>query len=346
MRESVFVIGYTMDAVMEAVSLATDGKEVTLVATGKPGESADAYGDLLSEGYSVMLDTLLPGRLQYTRYMNPRFIYMPYSKVKVANRTNGVIQYPLSRKSFCDDSEWKECCEAFAKKEIQDVLADKTLSPSKLVTAMKNNMPQKFVDTFCKAMQVTRWRGMQLSGFSMLAFNFEFRLDHLSDESYNEFYVRPSLSYAEICDELCRTYGVNVEITPVNKVKGYIVSRKIPGDVIIMDNRVDQYLDYIGGRFDRSKVWSTLEPVPPELKHSPDGFYLTPLNECWGTGIFDGKARKFMSSPMNTLYDTEVSEIPATKNNVKLYNQYSELVRHYGNKKLDLGSRIEFMIRG
>ena len=344
--ERVYIIGYTMDAVMEAVSLATQGdKEVILLATAEVGQTLDDYGDLVSQAYREVLDAVLPGMLEFTEYANPRFFYIPYEKVAISNSTNGVIQYPLSKKSFNDENEWKECVEKFADPAIQEVINNQANAPSKLVTVLKNKMPQKFVNTFCKALQATRWRGIQLSHLSMNAFTYEFPFTELGNDNYNEFYYRPNHTYHEICAALTNVFNITVERADDATARKYITDRNIDGKVLIMDNRVDQYLDYVAGRFDRVRMWSVNEKVPPELRYSRDGLYYTPLNSCWAVTLFDGKCKKYMAEEMTTLYDNFTSEIPSTKTNLKLHNQYCDLVGHYGNKKLDLGQRVLTLVK-
>lgn len=363
MSEKVYIIGYTMDAIMEAVSLASAGNEVVFLATAEAGKPLDDYGDLISSRYKEVLDALLPGMLEYKQYANPRFFYIPYDRVAIKNTTNGVIQFPLSKKSFCDDDEWKSCVEAFKKPEIQGVLTNKTNAPSKLVTAMKAGMPVEFSETFCKAMQTTRWRGTQLSHLTMFGFDYEFPLTELGNDSYNEYYYKPNRTYHQICAALTNIFHITVTPTDQDTARKYIVDRNVDGRVIIMDNRIDQYLDYIAGKFDRTRMWCVPAKLPQEIRYSRDGLYYTPLNSCWAVSSFDGACKKFMAEPVTTLYDDFVSEIPSTKTNIKLYNQYCDLVAHYGRKQsnpqgpgakaddgpadktLDLGQRFKTLIK-
>jgi hypothetical protein len=345
MREKVYIIGYTLDAVMEAVSVASQGYEVEFLATAEVGKPLDDYGDLVSARFKEVLDALLPGMLEYRQYANPRFFYIPYERVAIKNTTNGVIQFPLSRKSFCDDAEWQACVDAFGKPAVQDVLANKANAPSKLVTAMKSAMPAAFADTFCKAMQTTRWRGTQLSHLTMYGFDYEFPLTELANESYNEYYYRPNHTFHEICAALTNIFGITVIPVDRDTARKYITDRNVDGRVIVMDNRIDQYLDYIAGKFDRTRMWCVPEKLPQEIRYSRDGLYYTPLNSCWAVSSFDGECRKFMAEPVETLYDTFISEIPSTKTNIKLHSQYCALVERYGDKKLDLGQRAETLIK-
>ena len=345
MSDKVYIIGYTMDAILEAASQASQGNDVEFLATADVAKPLDDYGDLISSRYKDVLEFLLPGMLEFKEYANPRYFYIPYDRVAIKNTTNGVIQFPLSKKSFCDDGEWKECVEAFAKPEVQTVLNNKANAPSKLVTAMKSAMPEGFTETFCKAMQNTRWRGIQLSHLTMYGFDYEFPLSELGNPSYNEYYYMPNHTYGEICAAIVNTFGVSVTRIDRNAARKYITDRTIPGKVIVMDNRIDQYLDYVAGKFDRTRMWCVPEKLPQEIRYYKDGLYYTPLNTCWGVSSFDGKCKKFMAEPVATLYDDFISEIPSTKTNIKLHSQYCALVERYGDKKLDLGQRMETLIK-
>ena len=346
-RQTITVIGYSLDAVLEAIRRATmPNNEVTVIATAPLGSPLDKYGDAISNRYAEMLSELLGGTVAFNEYLNPRYMYIPYSSVKIPSRKNGVIQFPLSSKSFDDENEWKECVDAMKAKEIQNVLADLSLPPTKLIGAMKNAMPQKYVDTFIKAMGVTRWRGVQISRISMQGYKYEFPVEFLEKTDYNEYYSKPKkLSYREICRRLLKKFSIKLVQADLEQAKKVITNNKYPGTVVIMDNRVDQLMDYIGGRFERQKIYPVNMKVPPELEFAGDGLFYTPMSTCWAVSIFDGKAKRFMSEPVPTLYDPEISEIPSTKSNIKLYDTYVNLAKQFGNKELLLGQRVETLIK-
>lgn len=347
--ENINIIGYSLDAVLEAIRISTDpangDKQVTLLATATLGSPLDSYDDLISDRYATVIQEMLGGMVEWTEYMNPRFYYVPFEKLKIANKNNGVMQYPFSKKSFADENEWKEICDAFSSPAIKDIVANSTLSPSKLITALKNNMPAKFNDSFIKAIPVTRWRGMQLSSFTMHGFNYEFTFNHLFDEDYNEYYCKPNISYKQICEMLLERFGIKHHSITAKEASELILSRNNTDELIVMDNRVDQYMNYTAGRFDRVNIWSVPINVPTQLMYSGDGLYYTPMSECWGVTIFDGKATRLMSKLTTTLFDSGISEIPSSKSNIKMYDQYANLITHYGNKKILLGQMIETLIK-
>ena len=340
-----YYIGYSLDTVLEAASASTEGKRVQLMATADLGSPLDLYGDMISVEYTGIIESILPGQVTFSEYMNPRFYYLPYDKVKISNHSNGAIAYPISGNSFDSKDEWEEMCKAYNLPEVQEIVKNKSLAPSKFATAVKNLFPKEFSDTFVKPMQNIRWRGIPLSQFSMLAFNYEFDMDHALEADYNEYFMRPNVSFNQLCNMICERYGVRVERADANEVKRLLTSRHVTEEVVLMDNRVDQYMDYVCGKFDRSRIWAEPIQIPTQLIHARDGVYYTPLSECWAVTVFDGKAHKLMSEPINTLYSEGISEIPSTKNNVKLYSQYADLITHYGNKRLDLGQRVGTMIK-
>jgi hypothetical protein len=345
MSDKVYVIGYTLDAMLQAASLASNGNAVEFLETASVGSQLDDYNDLVSESCKDILDALLPGMLEYKEYLNPRYFYMPFDKVAIKNTTNGVIQFPLSKKSFADEAEWKETVEAYANPEVQKIVNDKANAPSRLVTVMKDTMPEAFVNTFCKAMQNMRWRGTQLSHLTMYGFDYEFPMQHLGDESYTECYYKPNHTFHEICAAISNIFQILVRKIDGETAHRYITDRNIPGQVVVMDNRVDQYLDYVAGKFDRTRMWCETDDMPPELRYAPEGFYNTPLNSVWGVSTIGGVCKKFFAEPVTTLYDTFISEIPSTKANIKMHNEYCDLIQHYGNKTLDLGQIARTLIR-
>ena len=107
MSQQVTIIGYSLDAILEAVRRSTmPDTEVTLLATSVLGDPLDTYGDCISSRYADVISELLGGSISFEEYTNPRYMYLPFAGVKIANRHNGVIQFPLSKKSFDDANEW------------------------------------------------------------------------------------------------------------------------------------------------------------------------------------------------------------------------------------------------
>ena len=346
MRQQVTIIGYSLDAILEAVRRSTTpDTEVMLLATSTLGDPLDTYGDCISSRYADVISELLGGSISFEEYTNPRYMYLPYDGVKIANRRNGVIQFPLSKKSFDDANEWAECVEGMKDPEINKCMADLSLPPTKIVTAMKAAMPSKFLDTFVKAMGITRWRGVQVSKMSMQGYKYEFPLEFIGKEDYNEYFCKPNISYRELCARILKRFNIGCRRITLQEAGEIIKNNQYPGHTVIMDNRVDQFVDYVGGRFERQRFSVVRMKVPPELEFAGDGLFYTPLSTCWAVSIFNGKAKRFMSEVVETLYDEGLTEIPSTKTNIKMYDTYVNLIRQFGNKELMLGQRVETLIK-
>ena len=346
MRQQITIIGYSLDAILEAVRRSTaPGAEVTLLATSVLGDPLDTYGDCISSRYADVISELLGGSVSYEEYVNPRYLYLPFDSVKITNRRNGVIQFPLSKKSFDDANEWAECVEGMKDPEINKCMADLSLPPTKIVTAMKAAMPSKFLDTFAKAMGITRWRGVQVSKMSMQGYKYEFPLEYIGKDDYNEYFCKPNISYHELCNRILKRFGIGCRRITLQEAGEIIKNNQYPGHTIIMDNRVDQFVDYVGGRFDRQRFSVIKMKVPPELEFAGDGLFYTPLSTCWAVSVFNGKAKRFMSEVVETLYDEGLTEIPSTKTNIKMYDTYMNLIRQFGDKELILSQRMETLIK-
>ena len=265
--------------------------------------------------------------------------------MKIANRHNGVIQFPLSKKSFDDANEWAECVEGMKDPEINRYMTDLSLPPTKIVTAMKAAMPPKFLDTFIKAMGITRWRGVQVSKMSMQGYKYEFPLEFIAKEDYNEYFCRPNITYRALCARILKRFNIASRRINLHEAGEIIKNNQYPGHTVIMDNRVDQFVDYVGGRFERQRFTVVRMKIPPELEFAGDGLFYTPLSTCWAVSIFNGKAKRFMSDVVETLYDEDITEIPSTKANIKMYDTYVNLIRRLGDKELMLGQRVETLIK-
>jgi len=346
MRQQITIIGYSLDAILEAVRRSTTpGAEVTLLATSVLGDPLDTYGDCISSRYADVISELLGGSVTFEEYVNPRYLYLPFDGVKITNRRNGVIQFPLSKKSFDDANEWAECVEGMKDPEINKCMADLSLPPTKIVTAMKAAMPSKFLDTFVKAMGITRWRGVQVSKMSMQGYKYEFPLEYIGKDDYNEYFCKPNISYRELCNRILKRFGIGCRRITLKEAGEIIKNNQYPGHTIIMDNRVDQFVDYVGGRFERQRFSVIKMKVPPELEFAGDGLFYTPLSTCWAVSVFNGKAKRFMSEVVETLYDEGLTEIPSTKTNIKMYDTYMNLIRQFGDKELILSQRMETLIK-
>ena len=131
MTEKTYIMGYSLDSVIEAVRRKLNGENVHFLATAKLGEPLDTYKDMVDGNTVSMLEVISPiKRKDFDVFHNPRHLYIPYDKVKIKNTKNGVIAFPLNKASFEDEAEWKSVCESFKKDEIAKIHADKGNTPS------------------------------------------------------------------------------------------------------------------------------------------------------------------------------------------------------------------------
>lgn len=341
-EQKTYVIGYSLDAVINACILAVEGKDVTFVRTGVLAEPMDSYHDMVTTNYAAVLEQFLPG-LEYKYYRNPRHMYLPFSKVSVTNRDNGIFRLPFSKCTFTPE-EGKKFAEAMQHPDIQKAYGDKSGTPSMLISAMRKNMPQEFVDTFIRPMQLTRWRGIPLSSLTMYGYLYEMPLEHFG-EKFDEAFARPNIPFEEIASQMLARCAIDqMEMRP-EAVGAFVKMKDDSREVYIMDNRVDQFFDYVCGQFDRIKMTCTQTACPKLLALAKDGIYYTPLHEYWGLMIDGDCCYKYESELVQTLYGTGITEIPLTRTNAKTYDEYRKIVSRYGKITLDLGQRTLTLVR-
>lgn len=346
MSNDTYIIGYSLDSVLEAVRRKINGENVRFLATAKLGEPLDTYRDMISAQTVETIEAISPIKLGFDKYHNPRHIYIPFDKVSLKNSKNGVITFPLNRHSFEDEEEWKEACDAFKQESIMKLYLDKGNTPSKLITAMKTGMPKKFVDTFGKALSMTRWRGINVSKLTMIGYSYEYSFSVL-DKEYTETFYKPNKNFEYICSALLD--AMDIEVTPIDgKVcKKIILDKGFIDTLVVMDNRIDSYMDYICGMFDRVKMDVELVKIPSAISTSGDGIFYTPLvDDFWGVNVIGDEAYKISTSHVSTIYNDFISELPLTRTNAKMYNTYANMIKFYGsNKTLDINQRVVTMIK-
>lgn len=346
MSTETYIIGYSLDSVIEAVRRKINGETVHFLATAKLGEPLDTYRDMVNADTVEMIEAISPIKFEFEKYHNPRHIFIPYDKVSLKNTKNGVITFPLNKHSFEDEEEWKEVCESFKKDSIAKLYIDKGNTPSKLITAMKNGMPKKFVETFGKALSTTRWRGINVSKLTMIGYSYEYSFDKL-DKEYTETFFKPKDSFETICIDLLAAEGIDVTNVTGKVCKKIIMDKGFTDNLVVMDNRIDSYMDYICGMFDRVKM--DVEPVkiPTAISTAGDGIFYTPLvDEFWGVNVIGDEAFKLSATHLSTIYNNFISELPLTRTNAKLYNTYANMIKFYGkNKMLDINQRVVTMIK-
>ena len=114
-----------------------------------------------------------------------------------------------------------------------------------------------------------------------------------------------------------------------------------------MDNRVDYYLGYRNGMFDRCIMNSVpVTEYPDYVSELDDGFVRTPKSDYWGISKHGCDVRKLYSERIKAISDIPMSEIPMTKNNLRVYDAYSRILPLYGKfKNLNLQQKITTLIK-
>ena len=167
------------------------------------------------------------------------------------------------------------------------------------------------------------------------------------DVEYRETFYKPTKSYERICEMMLDAAGVDVTRLPRKACSKIIMDKKFTDTLVVMDNRIDSYMDYICGMFDRIRM--DVEPVkiPSAISTAGDGIFYTPLaEEFWGVNVIGKSAYKLSATPVSTLYNDFVSELPLTRTNAKMYNTYANMIKFYGdNKTLDINQRVVTMIK-
>lgn len=347
MMRHIVVIGYSVDAFVKAAELASqDGASVEIMVNGEPGAPLDDLSDLVSAEDSVLLGRLA-GDLSFTSYFNPEAMYIPYGSLQFRTNQNGLMGWPVSEHDIADAGKWSELCAAAKEIPSGDAFVPGD-PPSKLLTAYRGCLPKWFFDSVVKPMSVTRWKGVPVADLTMQGFSQECRLDGI-EKGYvrkNAEWMRPSASYKDICGMIAGNAGVRVSSTDARDIAGYIRDcPRIKDECIIMDNRIDQYLDYMCGVFDREI--ERAEPAEPirELAFADGYFARTPTMDCWAVAAIGGISRRYTSERPDTLGDGPVSVLPLTRNNIKVYSDYADQVRLYGGKTLDLCQKIRTLVK-
>lgn len=347
------IIGYSIDAVLEAISILTqsDKTEVVFYATGPLGSPLDNFNDYISNNDIMLLLQFLP-KLKYSYIYNPEYIYIPYDKIKFKTSSNGFIQYPFTKTSFDDEKEWKCVSTSLKNNNINKIKNDMTLSPSKLLTAYKSKLPKWFTESIIKNLANTRWSSLQISQFTMLGLNYEFNFDLIDESEYKDIWYKPVISYNELCHSLLEKYSIKCIDKSPEEVKRIISNRNVnDASITIMDNRIDYYMNYVGGMFDRMQMVSTVVDINdvniPQIQFDCFNNFIayTPTLNEWAYTYFDNTIRKFNSKKVFIANDNTLSEIPLTRNNVKLYDTYKNMISLYGDKTLDLCQRIRTLIK-
>lgn len=339
------VVGYTLDAVIEAHDQSQNERdEVSFYSTGKLAEPLDKYNDFISYEDVKRLNAILP-ELEFDEFRRCDFMYIPYEQLKFKNSHNGLIPLPFNKISFDDLDEWTSVREGYFDEHVQEIIRDQSNSPTRLITMFKQWLPKWFVDSVIRNVCNTRWAGIPTSSFTLNGYLYEFNLNHIDSDGIPVWY-KPRTSYNEICNRILRKDNIPVYSASKEDCFRLLTDRSIE-NVTFMDNRVDHYLGYRGGMFDRCVMYAVGCDLPPIFEQDFDnGIIRTPTMTHWGICKYGNDVRKLYSKKMISITDVPTSDIPMTKNNLRIYDAYSKLLPLFGkNKTLNLQQKTTTLIK-
>lgn len=339
------VIGYTLDAVLTAHNLAMDpDNDVEFYCTGELGEPLDKYNDFISYDNAQRIDYITHGT-PYEGFSNVEYMYIPYDKLKFKNSHNGLIQLPFNKMSFDDIDEWKAVVDGFNSTEVQNIMSDASNSPTRLITMYKQYLPKWFVDSIIRNVSPTRWADIPTSALTLIGFNYEFNLSKIDSSSIEQWY-KPTISFKNVCENILKTDNIPIYYADKSLCYNFLTDRNIP-NVTFMDNRVDYYLDYRFGMFDRcAMTYERIDKMPDGIDDIDNGVIKTPTMEYWAISKYKDDVRKLYCTQIKKINDIPVSDIPMTKNNLRIYDAYSKMLPLYGvGKTLNLQQKIKTLIK-
>ncbi len=334
------IIGYSIDAALYARELAEADNKITFLKTAKLGYPLDDMKDCITEQSVNKLKVFLPN-LEFKKHINYSYIFLPYNSLDFVNNHNGLINYPLNKKSFecAEESEQIEACSLNL-----DKLKVRLENSNNYINIYKKFFPKWLYDSLVKHIAINKWGGCKQSKFTKEALYKEVNLNFLNNPNSGILY-EPMHSYEDICKALLSHSNIKIMEANVDKLKKLILEKNKIADVILMDNRVDYICGYAQGKFERVKL--TIEPsvekYHEELFEINQGIVFTPLKDYWCIINDFGNVRKMYSQCIRESSKEASLLIPSIINK-KIYEDYKYLLNLYSGKFLNLDTYIETTI--
>lgn len=332
-KDNVYVIGYSLDAVLLARELAVKGKKVTFLQTGKLGYPLDEIKDFISYEDMLRIKAMYIN-IPFKKMTNSTYSFIPYNQVKFVNNQNGLISWPLNRSSFDSADEWEqmEVCIANV-----DSFRDTLDKATNYINIYKNFFPKWLYDTIIKHIGINKWGGFRQSKFSRDGLAREIDLSCLDESSTGTVYA-PTNGYNDLCNNALNHDNIKVDTIALRSIRKFMSNRFPNSDVILMDNRVDEIFGYLYGAFDRVK-WTVEETEEQNLEEFIDvgnGIVFTPTKDYWCISNDHGKVTKVSTTLVDDLNTQAISQICFTSANKKMYSEYKKLVKLHSGKILTL----------
>lgn len=320
-KETIFVIGYSLEACALARGYANAGNHVVFVQTGHLGHPLDVVNDMISYEDTLKLQ-VLGCKTQFEKLPRSSFCFVPYENIKFVNTRNGLFTWPICKTSFEIAEEWEE---------VMDFLHDLESFTQKLETAnnpvsiYKTHFPRWLFDCLLKYVGVNKWGGLKQSKMLKEGIVREIDLSQL-DSTPSAFY-RPAEGYKALCEDLLS--GIEIISCSIKKVRHFMDTIHRNNSVVIADNRVDYIYQYIFGAFERVTWRSELvdENNCPELMDVADGTVLTPTMASWCSSNHFGQAKRVYSSPVDDIGNYDISILTPAQTNKKVMNEYINFVK-------------------
>lgn len=332
-KDSAYIIGYSLDAVILARELAVKGKKVTFLQTGKLGYPLDEIKDYIS--YEDMLRIkAIHVNTPFKKLVNSTYAFIPYEQVKFVNSRNGLMSWPLNRSSIDSAEEWEQiegCINGIS------AFRDKLDKATNYINIYKNFFPKWLYDTIIKHVGISKWGNFRQSKFSHEGLAREINLSCLDDNSTGVVYA-PVDGYKSLCDDALNHDNITVSSIKLSQVRRLLSKRFPQSDVILMDNRVDEIFGYLYGAFDRVK-WVVEESVEQNLEEFIDvgnGVVFTPTKDYWCISNDHGHITRIKTELIDELNTSAISQICFTSINKKMYSEYKKLVKLHSGKVLTL----------
>lgn len=340
-KPNVYIIGYSLDAVLLARELAVKGKKVTFLQTGKLGYPLDDINDYIS--YEDMLRVkAMHINVPFNKLINSTYAFIPYEQVKFVNNRNGLMNWPLNRTSIDSAEEWEQmesCITTIG--EFREKLEKAT----NYINIYKNFFPKWLYDTIIKHIGINKWGGFRQSKFSREGLAREINLSCLDDTTTGVVYS-PVGGYKNLSNIALDHENITLGSIRLSQVRKFLSQRFPESEVILMDNRVDEIFGYLYGAFDRVRwdVENTKEQNLEEFIDVGNGIVFTPTKDYWCISNDHGNITRITTKLIDDMNTGTISQICYTATNKKIYSEYKKLVKLHSNKILRLTPMTQTVI--
>lgn len=335
------VVGYSLDSVLLAREMAETGASVIFLESGLLGHPLDTLRDYIDQSSMQRIKKLDPS-VSFLKLVNDSYAFFPYEQLEFVNSHNGLISFPLNKKSFESAEEWEqiEGCVSHI-----DEFHLKLEQATNYINIYKKFFPKWIYDSVIKYIGINKWGGIKQAKFTKDGLAQEISLSFLGNSGTGVCY-RPEVGYQELCKRLLVHSKIKHDTISLPQLKEFIIKRQKNFDVTVCDNRIDNVCAYAHGKFDRVVFRDECEVdvAYEELMDVDDGIVLTPMKEYWAISNETGNKRKIFSSLVEEMSFDHISVLPPTLVNKKIYGEYKKLLNLYSGKQLNLDLSVKTIL--